>query len=475
MSLLTEFVSALAPAKRADLCNIPLRGKQAAILRAIVHDPHNPKHLEAEARKLSISTSHLYAIQSTLLERCYEFVVPAGGFELLTFLRVRGLDAHFRHELHAFEKRIHASTLTKAEQHDFYQRLLYLLISTTTGKFERKYFSAVVAMFHRTIVHPHPDDTIHVRILEALGDTIELLSHPTRDRLEGRASKLLRRLIELRDELGSSDLHFARYNLAYAFVLHYVALEPDPRELGVYQKQLLEEIRYLPETIQSVERPKLALREAGAAFTRREFDEALRLYQEQYDLHGIDLYRLYAYHLDRFIRVALYKRKYTQAEQLIHEGLTPIELSTKSAVGTVGLLHETILHLLQGDAASARESLRRAIRRNSGAIHAFSIDVQLRLLEVLIEMTLGADRDYVQTLITRSIKHLSRKGLTLKTGEAEVTMLYALKDILDGVHDSAFVTAFFEDGSPSQPVYVILLEDIIKAKARRGRRASVRT
>ncbi|HYM35232.1 MAG TPA: hypothetical protein VET48_07520, partial [Steroidobacteraceae bacterium] len=221
MSLFTEFVSTLLPDERNVLAELPVRGKQSAILHAVVKNPLNDEHLRKEMAKLKVSPAYLHSVQSALLRRAYDLFVPSGGIDLLLFLRIRGLDVHFKHELNTQERALEAHNASLEERHEFYLRLLNLLFAVSTLRFEPKLILAVLSLYERTIVIPHPDDKLHIRICKALAEVVSTSGSPTRIDRTPRRKDVLERLTALKDELGESDHHLARYHIDYAFAVYY--------------------------------------------------------------------------------------------------------------------------------------------------------------------------------------------------------------------------------------------------------------
>jgi hypothetical protein len=471
MSLLTEFTASLLPDERERLRTIPVRGKQASILTAVLKDPTDESGVRKAASDFGMSPSHLHATQSMLLSRAYETIVPAGGIDLLQFLRVRGLEAHFKRELNEQERLMSGEEVSAEARHEFYLRVLNILFAFTSAGHDQKLQSGILLLFKKTIVRPHPDDELHIRICDALGETMHLLGNPRRSDPGERTAALLRRLTALREELGESDHHLARYHLAYAFAVYYAILDTNPLHSETYVQTLSDELAHLPEVIRRDELPKAMLRKASLHFMNGQYANALEIYQSQYGEHGIGLYRMYGFHRDWFVRCALVEREFTIAREIIDTSYSPFFHLGNSPVATAGRMHETTMHVLTRNLTDARRSLKKAFSINTGDLFVFSLEMNLRFLEIVLEILSGSEPEYVSQLISRSIKYLSRKGVTLKSGN-EAILFYALRDINDGNTESEFARIIERDGFSPNPPFVHFFEMVKKEKARRTRRAS---
>lgn len=472
MSLLTELVSAISEDERKELAAIPVRGKQATILHAILDHPGSEEPMRAAAVNLNMTASHLYAVQSKLLERCYETLAPGGGFDLLGMLVARGLDVHYRKALHTLEQAIQREDVSEYERHDFYTRLLHLMISTSSALFSRRAYKAALVLWERTLVSKGPAEELLIEVYELVGSLYAFILDPERKRSPEGDMHWLKQIDCLRERVEAGTSIEALYYLYYAYSMFYVSIVSDPEQLEYYNLKLLELVDKLPSSLSHGERKKLELRGAAVAFVKGDYRTAYERYREQWKLHGIRLFSLYSFHLSRFLRVSIEIREFAMAEEILETGFPAYRHVAPSPIAAAGSMYETLMHLLRHDIEHARRSLRRAQRQNAGAAYGLSVDLFLRFMEVILELFDDNEDEYVEKLVERAIKHMSRRGMNLKTGEDEVYGFYALKDVISGNPDSELVRDFLAHRLHTHPSLGVLLREAIEKKARRSRRAS---
>lgn len=464
MSLLSEFVATLLPRERAVLSRLGLRGKQREILKIIIEDPNDEKKLENKARELEMTSSHLYSTLSMLLQRAYRAFVPEEGVRLLLFLQGHGLPLHFKKKLHQQEAELKKNKVSKEQQHEFYLRVLHILAGTTIMRFDRRVYHSVLQLYMRTNANPQPADLIHAEICEVIGDLLIALVNPTRHNPTLAKREILEKLQDFAKRLKPYKHPIAQYHLAYTLFIYYSAFALDPSKLGELIETLSTQIYLLPESIRVDELPKLGLRLASYEFSRGNFKKAYKLYHQQYKSQGLEFFRPYGFHLDRFVRTAVALKKFDVLNDLLQGGYTPIYSGGNNPIGTSGAIYQTQAALLKNDLIAARTELHSGFYRNKGSQFVFALDLQLRFLEIIIEMKEKKPEKYILQWITRGIKHVHRKGMTIQSG-GDVQLFYVLRDILTGNQKSEAVNEYLSTISV-HPAVQEILKDLIKEKAR---------
>ncbi len=166
-----------------------------------------------------------------------------------------------------------------------------------------------------------------------------------------------------------------------------------------------------------------------------------------------------------FVRSALALKKYEVVNELLNFGYKPFSLSGNNPIATCGAIYQTQAALLQHNLLSARTELHSGFSRNKASQFVFALDLQLRFLEIIIEIKEQKPEKYILQLITRGIKHAHRKGMTIAGGGGEVQIFYVLRDILTGNIKSETITEYLSTITVHPSMHEIV-KDLIKEKAR---------
>ena len=383
---------------------------------------------------------------------------------LLLFLQGHGLPSHFKKELQQQEAEFEKNNACAEERHQFYLRVLHILVSTTISKFDRRVYHGVLLLYMRSNSNPQPADAIHIEICKLLGELLIALLNPTRHDPTVVKKEMLEKLEALSIQLKPYHHPVAHYYLTYTFFIYYTGFAQSPSKLGEIIGTLSHEIHLLPESIRLDELPKLGLRLASHQFSLGNVKKSYTLYHQQYKSEGVVFFRPYAFHLDRFVRAALALKKFEVFDELRQVGYTPIYSVGNNPIATSGAIYQAQAALLKGDLITARAELHLGFDRNKASHFVFALDLQLRFLEIIIEMKEQKPEKYILLLITRGIKHVHRKGMTIQNG-GDVQLFYVLRDILTGNPKSETVNEYLATISV-HPAAQEIVKDLIKEKAR---------
>ncbi len=459
MSLFSEFICTLSHQELQQLQQLPLRGKQAAIFECILSDPTNEKAVERIASEHGMSKSHLHATLSVLLQRSYDHFIPDRGFNLLLFLQIHGLESHLKREFQAQEKQMR-DLATVQELNIFYIRTLHLLIGVTSSKFDTKFFNALLAMCTKTSQFPATETKVTKITCEVLRDVLIVAVNPSREHPKYHRDVLLKQLTETEKLIQPEYHQLSFYHLEYAYSLFYAIINPSPSDFSTHLNLLTTALLALPDYIRADEEPKLEMRRASLAFSQGDLSKAFQLYLNIYLKEGANFFRMYAFHLDRFTRVALAKKELPLVEQLLDNGYGAFA-NRLSPLGTSEAIFRTKVALFKNNILQARNELSRAYKLNTGFNYLLSMDLQLRFLEIIIELYNNSSTEYIETLIQRSIKHFHRRGMTLRDGGA-ITNFYALKELLDGKPTSKLIVQSLTSGFREYPSLAVLLQNVLQ-------------
>jgi len=430
MSLLSELITSLFPEELLSIRKMRLEGKQKAVLDLVIERHHAMPAPEEEAKLIGITSNHLYSIQSILLQRCYKVLVPEDGVYLLIFLQTRGLGLHCKKEILAQEKQLYERHADPLEIERFYLQTLNVLQAVTLAHFTPKVLEEFRARFLALEQPPHPHNYFHIKIRELLFKEILVTSNPKK-RKPSDVEYIRNELLLLEQGLTGSDHPMAPYFLESAFIIYYALLEPDMMKQEYHLRKALSLTSKLPDLLRSEEKIRMSLRIANLKLTMGEFNEALELYEQQYQKHGIELFRMFGYHLDRLVRLYLIAGKYTNAEELLVKGYENHIRRGGSHVATSGVIFYVELSLLRRDPSKTKRYLEKAFQLNSGSAFTVDLEIEIRLLQVMYHYLIG-DYDFINHLVTRAQKYLQRKGLKLTTSD-KVQWFLSVREIAKAV------------------------------------------
>lgn len=427
MSLLSDLIISLFPEELEAIRMMKLEGKQKAVLAQIIELQERLPGPQEEAKILGITLNHLYSIQSILLQRCYELLVPDGGSYLLIFLQTRGLGLHCKKEILAQEKELLGKHVSPLKLERFYLQTLNVLQAVTLKHFNPKLLAEFTGRFFAVEQPPHKHNEYHIKVRELLVKEILITSNPKK-RKPADVKYIREELLHLEQELQGSDHPLAPYFLESAFIIFYALLEKDMAKQEVHLRKALSLTGKLPPLLRSEEKIRMSLRIANLKLSLGEFQEALQLYERQYEKYGIELFRMFAYHLDRLVRLYLIAGKYNEAEELLQKGYENHIRRAGSPVATAGVIFHIELSLLRKDPNKCKRYLERAFQLNTGEAFSVDLEIEIRLLQVMYHYLIG-DMDFIHHLITRAQKYLQRKGITLTTSN-KVQWFLSVREII---------------------------------------------
>jgi hypothetical protein len=427
MSLLSELVLSLFPEELDSIRKMRLEGKQKAALGLVIERLENTPAPEEEAKILGITLNHLYSIHSILLQRCYKILIPDGGSNLLIFLQVRGLGLHCKKEMLAQEKELLAEGTPPLKLERFYLQTLHVLQEVTLMHFSKKALEEFGTRFHNVPQPAHPHNIFHAKVREIMWKEILVTSTPKK-RKPSDIKYIREELLQLEKELAGSDHPLAPYFLESAFIIFYALLEPNLERQQYHLQKALQLSGTLPPLLRTEEKIRSSLRIANLRTSIGEFEGALEIYEKEYEKHGIELFRMFSYHLDRFVRLNLILGKYARAEELLERGYEKHIRKGGSKMATSGMIFSIELALLRKDMNKCKRFLEKAFQLNAGSAFVLDLEIEIRLLQVIYHFLAG-DMDFVHLLVIRTQKYLQRKGITLSTSN-KVQWFLSVREIV---------------------------------------------
>lgn len=391
----------------AELNSLRFIGKEKAVFdftqRYRLSDfPEIPEVVE----KLKISDAHYYKINSVLLRKCYVALVPAGGIELLQFLKQKNLFSLLRHEM-LFQDKKFASLKSKTELEKFYLCCFHYLIDLPYKYYDKKLIGAFGKKYLGARGDKSESDALYVKFHTLFADINRIAARKNPKKSIGIT---LSELLKYEKELEGSKHYLATYYLYRSICSYY----------SYYDNQPVKVIEYLEKAIILKDRIAdffpidislfLQLLYADALFTNNEITEAEQIYSKAFE-KGVDenMYGYY-YHCEQYALLSVIRGKFEQAKKLLDKVFQPCIDNKLDIYATRGAMCYVKLYLSNSDLKNALSYLNLAKATNEKTFY-LPFEVQLRVLEN-IYFFLKQDYDFSFQLANRNIKFLKTQEQT---------------------------------------------------------------
>lgn len=345
---------------------------------------------------LALTESHYYKINSVLLRKCYQLLVPEEGLELLLFLRSKNLFTLLRHEILSQEKKNRDKNNT-----GFYLKCFHLFID-----FPYKYYDEkMTALFGEKYLQSKKDcntsDILYVKFhlmfsevnrTAARKNPIKALGFDVKD------------LFKYEKELKKTDYHLAKYYLYRSICSYYTYYEKNNNMIIAYLKKAIELKDHIAYFFSVNIEQFLQLQYADALLNNNEIDQVGKIYAEAFR-NGVDpsMYGYY-YHCEQYILVLIIQNEFVKAEALLKRVFEPCIQNKIDIYATRGAMSYVKLYLSSGDYKSALKYLNIGKVINEKTFY-LPFDVQLRVLEN-VYFFMKKDYDFALQLANRNIKFI---------------------------------------------------------------------
>jgi len=350
--------------------------------------------------ELQISDAHYYKINSVLLRKCYQALVPAQGQDLLQYLKRKSLFHLLRHEM-LFQDKKFAPAMDKKQQESFYLACFHYLIDFPYKYYDKKLTTLFGEKYLEKKSNRTESDTLYVKFHTLFSDVNRMAARKNPKKALGVS---LSELLNYEKQLGPTKHYLARYYLYRSIGCYYFYYENSPAQLITYLEKAMElkdKIAYFfPVDIGVF----LQLLYADALFTNDQLQEAEKIYSAVF-MQGVseNMYGYY-YHCEQYALVSITGEKYEQAKAFLDRVFQPAIDSRLDIYATRGAMCYVKLYLSNGELKHALTYLNTAKAINEKTFY-LPFDVQLRVLEN-IYFFLKKDYDFAFQLATRNIKFL---------------------------------------------------------------------
>lgn len=398
MSQLHSLFQTLSEQEKEIICSQRLIGKEKEVFDYILKKSNEElENTQLLLKELSITDSHFYKIHSVLVRKCYEWLVPNQGMELLQFLKRKNLFNLLRHEILFQEKKLNAH----ADKTEFYLKCFHFLIDFPYKFYDSKLTDSFGEKYLKSLPNQGDSEKLYVQFHK-------LFSEINRNAARKDPLKTLKVAIDdlLKEEkkLETTQHHLAKYYLLRSICSYYTYYEKNDEKVIEYlQKamQLKKAIAYFF----SIDIGKfLDLLYADALFASNKTDEAHDKYNQIFAT-GVDedMYGYY-YHCEQYCLTLIIKKEYDKAHSLLNAVFKPCIDNKMDIYATRGAMTFAKLFLSSGELKSALRFLNIAKGINEKSFY-LPFDIQLRVLES-IYFILKKDFEFVSQLANKNIKFL---------------------------------------------------------------------
>jgi len=397
LSQLHSLFQTLDESELAIIQSKRLIGKEKEVFDYILH--YSKSELpptEDLLKKLTITESHFYKIHSILVRKCYEWLVPNQGIELLNYLKRKNLFNLLRHEILTQEKK---GEYTDASS--FYLKCFHFFIDFPYKFYDKKLTDSFGEKYLQAKSQSNESDKLYVKFHKLFSDVNRNAARKNPIKALGIS---IGSLLKEEEKLKDTHHHLAKYYLYRSICSYYTYYEKNNTKVIEYLEKaitLKEHIAYFF----SIDIGQfLDLLYADALFTNNQVAEASTIYSNAFE-KGIseDMYG-YHFHCEQYCLVLITEKKYDKALAILDKVFKSCIKNKLDIYATRGAMTYAKLFLSNMDLKKALYYLNTAKAINEKTFY-LPFDIQLRVLEN-IYFFLKKDYEFALQLANRNIKFL---------------------------------------------------------------------
>ncbi|HYF03793.1 MAG TPA: hypothetical protein VEC36_10485 [Patescibacteria group bacterium] len=411
MNYLHELINVLKDEELEKVHSLEIPQRQRDVLHTMLSFRHRelpgvPELLKA----LDMSSQHFYKVNSVLLDKCYEALVPQRGLQLLTFLTIKDLYRHLYHEVRMQEKKLlKGSSETDAE---FYRQCFELLQGQSVKNFNEK----VIRDFGAKYLSVKKDKTLGDELyVEVLLLRSEIVTISARGQNEQEQQRILKILTGLEERFKNVAHPLAQFWYHHALAQYYAAMHQDDDFAHHMLEHLLKALELcdgVPEMCKGGERAITVSKIAEAYYAESNFEKAFAMYDELFKSGEIELQKRF-YHTTKFVQICIILGKYARAEELLDDQFGLYIASREKAMTTMGSISYAKLYLASGNFLKAKEYIDLGFELNTKNYYV-QYEIELRNLQNTY-FFLKEEWELAEDLARRNLKFLTGKGFRLET------------------------------------------------------------
>ncbi|MBL7882487.1 MAG: hypothetical protein JNL69_00345, partial [Bacteroidia bacterium] len=240
MSQLHSLIKTLNEAEIAALKSIRLIGKEKEVFDFVVKLKNSDfPELTEILSNLKITDTHYYKINSVLLRKAYQTIIPNQGNELLLYLKQKSLFNLLRHELLTQEKKS-----TKALNDTFYLQGFHYLIDVPYKFYDKKLTETFGKKYLANKKNVNRSDELYVKYHLLFSEINRTAARKNPIKALGFTIK---DLLKQEKELEKTSHHLAQYYLYRCICSYYTYYDKSNTKIIEYLKKaisLKEKIAY---------------------------------------------------------------------------------------------------------------------------------------------------------------------------------------------------------------------------------------
>ncbi len=405
---LHSLLAALDGAELTLLRSLELPAKERALFDLYLARISSQAPTKDEAGKLlHITGSHFDKINSLLLKKCYDVLVPNGGGELWLFLRRKNLSRHFYHELALDERQLLRDGDPEALAAFYlsgFENIHQLTFLTYDPKIARRYMDRYFEI--KDQITPAERLMIEGRLVRQ-----QIINGNSLGMQQKQKEKFYEDLLRLGELIPRVDTPEPIVQFYLAFALYYKSVSVDPKKNREQLTRAHSIIVANPKEFIDEDEVLLRCMIADTFYQESNFDEAYTQYQTVF-AEWEAVMRSQFFFCSSYVQLAVLTNHFTEAKEILDrifgqhlESLDNAQAATTAAISYA----EFALH--SGDFDQGKKYIDAAFRHNDkNRLVAF--EIKLRKLEAVC-FALKGDYLFAESLISKDLKYLQSRGYTL--------------------------------------------------------------
>jgi len=374
-----------------------LIGKEKEVFDYILH--YSKSELpptEDLLKKLTITESHFYKIHSVLIRKCYEWLIPNQGLELLLYLKRKNLFNLLRHEILTQEKKGKIADATS-----FYLKCFHFFIDFPYKFYDKKLTDSFGEKYLKSKSQSTESDKLYVKFHKLFSDVNRNAARKNPIKALGLN---IGNLLKEEEKLKDSNHHLAKYYLYRSICSYYTYYEKNNNKVIEYLEKAITLKNHIAYFFSIDIGQFLDLLYADALFTNNQVAEASAIYSKVFE-KGIseDMYG-YHFHYEQYCLILITEKKYDLALATLDKVFKSCIKNKLDIYATRGAMTYAKLYLSNMDLKKALYYLNTAKAINEKTFY-LPFDIQLRVLEN-VYFFLKKDYEFASQLATKNIKFL---------------------------------------------------------------------
>lgn len=405
MTFLRTFLSRCTIDELHKLKQLELKGNEQKVLLETIRQRDNTDCSDEEIQnKFQLSKSYFDKINSVLLNKCTAALTNNGNYEaILSFYQLKDLPDLFKHDLkiwaRKFEKEKNEETLV-----EFYYTTFQLLRRLPASKFDDALTEYYMKQYLKYKKDACVEDIAEVNfMLEATRVFVKVVA----GKIKTYEKEFLKKMEALYATIEGKPYYRAHFHAQLAWANYYDFCTNDFSKLVEALNRALKYYDKAKSKINQNYKMYAITKLAKAYCQGSQFKDAMKIYQEAFDLFGEQLARN-PYHPTMYAVVAIINGKYAEAEKMMDENLLHLLHSEKP--GTIDFdIYRTyaILYMNQSMFDKAFYYLEEALKFPRTNVSLLG-DILLRIVHNAF-FILNGDLATAKKILARNFKFLATK------------------------------------------------------------------